>query len=39
MSLRAIIWCAVSTKAQAENEKDSLPTQEADARAICERNG
>lgn len=39
MTKRAIIWCAVSTKGQAADEKDSLPSQEADARAICERNG
>ncbi|PJF39372.1 MAG: hypothetical protein CUN54_08870, partial [Phototrophicales bacterium] len=36
---RAIIWCAVSTQAQADDEKDSLPKQEADARALCEREG
>ena len=39
MSLRAIIWCAVSTKGQAVEEKDSLPTQEADARAKCDAEG
>ncbi|MBX3065854.1 MAG: recombinase family protein [Anaerolineae bacterium] len=37
--LRAVIWAAVSSKAQADEDKDSLPTQEADARAVCERNG
>jgi hypothetical protein len=37
-SLRAVIWCAVSTKAQAvEEEKDSLEAQERDARALCQR--
>ncbi|MBZ0302018.1 MAG: recombinase family protein [Anaerolineae bacterium] len=35
--LKAIIWIAVSTKAQAEEEKISLPQQEADARALCAR--
>ncbi|MBZ0279388.1 MAG: recombinase family protein [Anaerolineae bacterium] len=40
MTLRAIIWCAVSTVAQAnEEEKYSLPSQEADARAVCEKEG
>ena len=37
--LRAVIWCAVSTKAQTEEDKDSLPSQERDARNLCERNG
>lgn len=36
---RAVIWSAVSTKAQAEDERESLPTQEAEARAICDKNG
>lgn len=36
---RAVIWCAVSTKAQADDERESLPAQEAEARAICEANG
>ncbi|HEX3052216.1 MAG TPA: recombinase family protein [Aggregatilineaceae bacterium] len=40
MSLRAIIWAAVSTAPQAnEDEKVSLPKQESDARALCDRNG
>lgn len=39
MSLRATIWCAVSTKAQADDEKDSLPAQERNAVALCEREG
>lgn len=38
-ALRAIIWCAVSTKGQAVDDKDSLPTQEADGRSLCEREG
>ena len=33
--IRAIIWCAVSTGAQAEDDKFSLPKQEEDARALC----
>lgn len=37
--LRAIIWCAVSTKAQIDDEKFSLPAQEADARALAESKG
>lgn len=37
--LRAILWCAVSTKAQAADEKASLPAQEADLRAVCQREG
>jgi DNA invertase Pin-like site-specific DNA recombinase len=39
MTLRAIIWAAVSSRAQAEDERISLPKQEADARALCEREG
>lgn len=40
MTFRVIIWCAVSTVAQAdEDEKYSLPSQEADARAVCAREG
>ena len=35
---RAIIWCAVSTGAQAEDDKFSLPKQEEDARALCAHN-
>jgi DNA invertase Pin-like site-specific DNA recombinase len=38
-ALRAVIWCAVSTKAQIDDDKDSLPNQENDARAVCERFG
>mgnify|MGYP002713268799 CR=1 FL=1 len=37
--LRCIIWCAVSSKAQNEPDKISLPQQEADARALAEGNG
>ena len=37
--LRAILWIAVSSKAQAEDDKTSLPAQEAAARAICQREG
>jgi DNA invertase Pin-like site-specific DNA recombinase len=37
--LCAILWCAVSTAGQAADDKDSLPTQEADARSLCEREG
>jgi DNA invertase Pin-like site-specific DNA recombinase len=38
MTLRAIIWTAVSTRAQAdEDEHYSLKAQEDDARALCER--
>lgn len=40
MTKRALIWAAVSTKAQAvEDEKLSLPIQEADARTLAERQG
>jgi hypothetical protein len=35
---RALIWCAVSSRAQNEPDKISLPQQEADARALCVRN-
>ncbi len=38
MTLRGVIWCAVSTKPQAdEDEKDSLPQQEREGRTFCER--
>lgn len=38
--VRAIIWCAVSTKPQAQDdERYSLKSQEDDARALCERSG
>lgn len=33
--VRALIWCAVSSRAQNEPDKISLPQQEADARALC----
>jgi len=36
---RAVIWCAVSTKPQATEDKDSLGSQEREARALCEREG
>jgi len=36
---RAIIWRAVSTGAQAEDERFSLPNQEADARTLAEAKG
>lgn len=40
MTLRAVIWAAVSTKSQAdEDERISLPKQESDARALAEREG
>jgi DNA invertase Pin-like site-specific DNA recombinase len=35
---RALIWCAVSSRAQNEPDKISLPQQESDARALCVRN-
>lgn len=38
MTVRAIIWVAVSTAAQAD-EKESLPEQERQAKAICDKNG
>ncbi len=37
--LRAVIWCAVSTKEQTADDKHSLPEQEADAKALCDREG
>lgn len=40
MTLRCLIWIAVSSEAQAnEDEKISLPHQEATARALCEKEG
>lgn len=36
---RALIWVAVSTKAQVNDDKVSLKIQEEEARAVCERNG
>jgi len=37
--VRCIIWCAVSSQAQNEPDKISLPQQEADSRALAEGNG
>jgi len=37
--IRCIIWCAVSSHAQNEPEKISLPDQEADAIALAKGNG
>lgn len=37
--IRALIWCAVSSQAQTEPDKISLPQQEADARSLAEGNG
>lgn len=37
--MRALIWCAVSTRTQSESDKMSLPQQEADARALCVSKG
>ena len=39
MSKRALIWAAVSTAVQAEDDKYSLPIQEADALALAAHNG
>lgn len=39
MSLRCLIWCAVSTPRQADDTHFSLPKQEEDARAVCEKEG
>ncbi|MEQ8673163.1 MAG: recombinase family protein [Aggregatilineales bacterium] len=39
MAKRAIIWLAVSTEAQANDEKNSLPTQEKEAKEIVNREG
>lgn len=36
---RAVIWCAVSTAAQAQEDKTSLDAQESDGRAAAEREG
>jgi DNA invertase Pin-like site-specific DNA recombinase len=36
---RALIWCAVSSKDQAADDKASLPAQEKAARDLCEREG
>lgn len=37
--LRALIWCSVSTKAQAEDDKLSLPEQERMSREISKQEG
>lgn len=40
--MRAVIWCAVSSRAQTDSEEDpklSLPSQEADARALADAQG
>lgn len=34
---RALIWCAVSSKQQFSDERDSLPTQERDLRALADK--
>lgn len=39
MALRALIWAAVSTRAQTSEDKFSLPQQESDARDLCAREG
>ncbi len=39
MALRAILWVAVSTKTQATDERESLPAQERDLRALAEKHG
>lgn len=39
MTTRALIWCAVSSRVQADDDKYSLHAQQADARAVCERQG
>ena len=36
---RAILWTAVSTQAQADDEKTSLPAQEADLRVLADKQG
>lgn len=37
--IRAVIWCAVSSPDQAEEDKDSMEDQERNAVAFCEREG
>jgi len=37
--IRCIIWCAVSSHAQNEPEKISLPEQETEARVYAKRSG
>jgi DNA invertase Pin-like site-specific DNA recombinase len=39
MTLRAVIWAAVSTPEQAEDEKESLPAQRRDLLRACEEHG
>lgn len=39
MTGRAVLWCAVSTRPQAGEDKNSLGTQESDQREACERLG
>lgn len=39
MPSRAVIWCAVSSKVQAQDDKVSLSMQEEEARRWCETNG
>lgn len=39
MTLRALLWLAVSTKTQAQTERDSLPTQERDLGALAQQQG
>lgn len=36
---KAVLWCAVSTKEQAEDDKFSLDNQEAESRALAAENG
>ena len=38
-SLRSIIWTAVSSRAQNEPDKISLPQQESDSRELAQKNG
>src|SRR5258707_14608521 len=39
MTLRAVIWCAVSSEKQTQDDKDSLPAQERQAKAFIEKEG
>lgn len=39
MTLRALVWSAVSTKTQTHEEKDSLPQQRARAEALIQEHG
>ena len=36
---RAVVWAGVSSKPQAQDDRDSLATQLAEGLALCERNG